>query len=221
MNIKKILSLFILQVALTSVYLNKASAQIIINADVIGGDGSDNFVGALNTSNQVVPINGTITFFWWDPTIVTSFAGYTKASDFNSLLSTNTLWSLSIPNGVPGLSGQFTGESNIITLLSAAEGKPWAGIITATAPWDSNTSLFGVFGFGNLPNNSATPPPNKAYAILPDSTIIKGSTTVSTINYGDGALPATAYLLVPEPSTGALMMIGAVGLVALRRLRKV
>ena len=27
--------------------------------------------------------------------------------------------------------------------------------------------------------------------------------------------------LVPEPSTGALMMIGAAGLVALRRLRKV
>ena len=27
--------------------------------------------------------------------------------------------------------------------------------------------------------------------------------------------------LVPEPSTGALMMIGALGLVALRRLRKV
>jgi PEP-CTERM motif len=27
--------------------------------------------------------------------------------------------------------------------------------------------------------------------------------------------------MVPEPSTGALMMIGAVGLVALRRLRKV
>jgi len=37
-----------------------------------------------------------------------------------------------------------------------------------------------------------------------------------TFNGGNGSIA-----LVPEPSTGALMMIGAVGLVALRRLRKV
>lgn len=36
-----------------------------------------------------------------------------------------------------------------------------------------------------------------------------------------GTLSSSSVTLVPEPSTGALMMIGAVGLVALRRLRKV
>ena len=38
----------------------------------------------------------------------------------------------------------------------------------------------------------------------------------------DGVVDAVKLqTVVPEPSTGALMMIGAVGLVALRRLRKV
>jgi len=47
-----------------------------------------------------------------------------------------------------------------------------------------------------------------------------GSTTavVGSFSYGGGN---GTISLVPEPSTGALMMIGAVGLVALRRLRKV
>lgn len=43
----------------------------------------------------------------------------------------------------------------------------------------------------------------------------------SYIDYASGSDLLALQAAIPEPSTGALMMIGAVGLVALRRLRKV
>jgi len=49
--------------------------------------------------------------------------------------------------------------------------------------------------------------------------VIAGTDGVNVL----GGVASNVYLtnMVPEPSTGALMMIGAAGLVALRRLRKV
>jgi len=52
-----------------------------------------------------------------------------------------------------------------------------------------------------------------AYSLSSGTTALVGS--VDLVNKG------ITLQAVPEPSTGALMMIGAVGLVALRRLRKV
>lgn len=49
-----------------------------------------------------------------------------------------------------------------------------------------------------------------------------GSSASADIVLGtDNGNSLTMVAIVPEPSTGALMMLGTVGLVALRRLRKV
>jgi len=59
-------------------------------------------------------------------------------------------------------------------------------------------------------NNNATQIP---FSFTANTTALVGS---FSFNSGNEVIS-----LIPEPSTGALMMIGAVGLVALRRLRKV
>jgi len=51
--------------------------------------------------------------------------------------------------------------------------------------------------------------------------VIAGSDGANVVITGVGVNDVVMTDLVPEPSTGALMMIGAVGLVAMRRLRKV
>lgn len=53
------------------------------------------------------------------------------------------------------------------------------------------------------------------------SEVLAGVDGASAGIVGVGTSDVVMVALVPEPSTGALMMIGAVGLVALRRLRKV
>jgi len=58
----------------------------------------------------------------------------------------------------------------------------------------------------------------------PDLVDVNGTLTGMTAVYGSATGGTGGFIqmaLVPEPSTGALMMIGAAGLVALRRLRKV
>lgn len=51
-------------------------------------------------------------------------------------------------------------------------------------------------------------------------TLSSGTGSTALVGSIDNATKGITLSLVPEPSTGALMMVGAVGLVALRRLRK-
>ena len=78
----------------------------------------------------------------------------------------------------------------------------------------------------NTPENFGQEPDGTAIGYV----IPANSSTTALNSYTSAAggvdAPATfsipsSFSIVPEPSTGALMMIGAVGLVALRRLRKV
>jgi len=74
---------------------------------------------------------------------------------------------------------------------------------------------------GNVPDPIAwTLPPN----VGATATVAAYSGTGDYAGFSDYNASLMAYngfALVPEPSTGALLMIGSVGLVALRRLRKV
>jgi len=51
--------------------------------------------------------------------------------------------------------------------------------------------------------------------------LLASVSTSSDVKVGSYDVATGSIIMVPEPSTGALMMIGAAGLVALRRLRKV
>jgi len=92
--------------------------------------------------------------------------------------------------------------------------------VTKTATFGSATEwgVVSAWGHSTTSQNFASPADggtksmNFKNAALTSSDVIVGS----LVNSSNGVVA-----MVPEPSTGALMMIGAAGLVALRRLRKV
>jgi len=91
---------------------------------------------------------------------------------------------------------------------------------TKTATFGSATEWGVVSAWGHAtssqnfasPADGGTKSMNFKNAVLTSSDVLVGS----LVNSSTGVVA-----MVPEPSTGALMMIGAVGLVAMRRLRKV
>jgi hypothetical protein len=200
--------------------MSAAKAQIIINSDIVDSGGGFAFL-ASSTGQQLA--SGTIAFFWFDSLSQTStIQSWTKASDWTgSALFSNTLGSLSIGAGYGGAAGLFSGPIEIANLVSAAVGKAFAAAVT------TSSGELGVFKFVDvLPAN--TPAPNPATpvaAILADvnlpGVLVGNFNANSSFVFGTDPLPGEMYSLIPEPSTASLLMIGAAGLVALRRLRKV
>ena len=93
-------------------------------------------------------------------------------------------------------------DGNLLTATQAAIVTNTAWIVTASSGSDPTHNYYDFTGnYGPAPIVTAT------------TTALFGS-----INHGSSVVTMSA---VPEPSTGALMMRGAAGLVALRRLRKV
>jgi hypothetical protein len=95
----------------------------------------------------------------------------------------------------------------------------WGGVYNTSTPSLANgVALLANSGW-TVPNayNTESPDP------LINNLVLNSSTTalVGSIDNSTTGPTARTITLVPEPSTGALMMIGAAGLVALRRLRKV
>ena len=77
---------------------------------------------------------------------------------------------------------------------------------------DTGGSTFGLYR-GNGEWNNGQPFAEEAFGLAADSvTAIYGS-----LDTGAGALSATA---IPEPASGSLFLLGAAGVLALRRLRK-
>ncbi len=94
----------------------------------------------------------------------------------------------------------------------------WAIISGGGNPTGSNASVYDPMWLALSPSAGEINPIEAAtiYSLIYASS--GGASLVPTSTYD----PEGANIsLVPEPSTGALMMIGAAGLVALRRLRKV
>jgi hypothetical protein len=90
------------------------------------------------------------------------------------------------------------------------------------------TFYFGSFRTDNVETLQGNVPDPIAWTLPANvgatATIAAYSGTGGYSGYSDYNAPLNVnngFSLVPEPSTGALMMIGAAGLVALRRLRKV
>ena len=166
-----------------------------------------------------------------------TFSSYSDASglayftgkDYTTLRSAFTsLVYLDSPE-TTGSTGQYYGSFD--TASTASGTRLFAWIFSGpTASASSNWAV--VSGGGTGPNSSTYNPVWLAVAPTAiDVNIIEAGTIYTQIfasTAGASIVPSTAFdaegadiSLVPEPSTGALMMIGAAGLVALRRLRKV
>lgn len=128
----------------------------------------------------------------------------------------NTGWNFS-------LTGNVSGTANYVDLALAPQN-------TQMYMWAFNGSDFSSGGFNStqwaLVTHYATGqwklPGSGALSMVLNTVGAAGSSASADIVLGtDNGNNVNMVSIVPEPSTGALMMLGTVGLVALRRLRKV
>jgi hypothetical protein len=153
------------------------------------------------------------------------FESYTSASSFT------TGWT-SIATGTSNWSG-YEGLFSVDTLLATGNNTLVNKQLFILV--GNNTSIASSTEIAVMTNTSWLVPANptgdipEAYGFdILDVTTQQSGILFGAYLPGGGAYPTdgvvdavTLQAVVPEPSTGALMMIGAAGLVALRRLRKV
>ena len=215
---------------LGSVSDNKA--QIAIQADITDGAVENPAYSWLLTSTgSRIPVGASLDFFWFNSTAGSSdllaIQSMTSATSWTgSSLYSRTLNTLLVGAGYSvfgaDAAGLFAGQIDVVLPTSpvTAVGKSLGLAVTY------GTEL-GIFKFdGTLPANGSAENPVQFGALLANvnsSGVLVGNFVSNTgpYDFGDGIiLSGEGYQLVPEPSTGALIMIGAAGLVALRRLRK-
>jgi hypothetical protein len=160
-----------------------------------------------------------------------NFTSFVAAADSISQIGTTSagkfLFNNSATRSVNGVSGSYAGSNGsfAVTYANYAPGagaRLWAWFATgseiaivADSTWSVPANNAGGLTIGSA-NLSSTGSGNPAELLLATYTDYgTGSDLVSSVAV------ATSLNVVPEPSTGALMLIGAAGLVALRRLRKV
>ena len=168
------------------------------------------------------------------------FSGYSEASgsafftgkDWTTLRAGFTpLTEMNTPPTTNASSGQFYGNYDLATTASGTRLFAW--IHSSSTPLSSANWAVITGGANPSGTNSGVFNPMWLAVASTDVTvnIIEAATTYSQIMASSGGasiVSSSAFdpeganiALVPEPSTGALMMVGAAGLVALRRLRKV
>lgn len=162
----------------------------------------------------------------------TGVSAYFSGKDWTTLRGSFTsLLEISSPQALNASGGQYYGSFD--TVSTAANTRLFAWIHSSTTPLAS--ANWAVITGGANPtgaNNSVFNP--MWLAVAPSAgeiNIIEAATIYTQVVASSGGasmIPSSTFdseganiSLVPEPSTGALLMIGSVGLVALRRLRKV
>ena len=170
----------------------------------------------------------------WDENFV-SYNGYFQSSNSRFLIAISIGDSATSSNALTsGQTGFIGGGSQTGSTgfgAAFAPNTPLSLLVSNAAYSSTANTNAGVNANYLIPNTSTQ------YALLSDSAwkvpTTAGSLDTGTVSYGFSANTTATFgtvnfssgtgsvTLVPEPSTGALLMIGAGGLVALRRLRKV
>jgi len=224
----KTLKSVMIALALTSL---SAKASITINFDI----------GEITSGGSLVS-SGTFLFISHGTNNVLNSGNWTSGSSFlqgDDLL----MGAFSISNGtatsaLPGYvspagygSTQFTGF--FINGLTASDVDYSTGTLLNSKEFgNSGTSYnFGSYRTGLIEGFFNGPSGNMAWVIPPvgsalslwayTNTDLGGSGLYTGAEITANLATSASFNIVPEPSTGALLMIGAAGLVALRRLRKV
>ena len=194
---------------------------------IVFGAQTDDSLGLQN--GTAVPLNSQILLGYYTVAVTSStFTAFTSASqflnNFTQLGSATMGFDVDSDPGTPNEAGLFAGGANILTGVATHNGKQLVYIVGNSSTIAASSQL-GVFTSTSwiLPNNPSGPTPQVVSTdinqVLNNSSgILFGGFTTAGGPYGD---LYRLQVVIPEPSTASLMMIGAAGLVALRRLRKV
>lgn len=160
-----------------------------------------------------------------------NFANFVTAADAITQSGTTAtgkfLFNNSANRTVNSVTNSYAGANGSLTVTYANYGPgtgaklfAWFATGTEIAVVTDSTWLVPVnnasgltIGTANLVSTGSGDPTELLLATYTDYS--SGSDLISSVKISE------TYTVVPEPSTGALMIIGAAGLVALRRLRKV
>ena len=154
----------------------------------------------------------------WNGSVFTEAQFGVRSGVFNVTTGDDGVASL---NQVDQASGGYTPLAANTQLALAIFSPGVMGVTGAQASLLSYSSANAVYQV--ILQDSSWKVPSSGFAN--NATIVPVFFTASTQAVGGGSFSYNSGVetitMIPEPSTGALMMIGAVGLVALRRLRKV
>ena len=209
---------------------SESSASITINYEVAeissGGNlilsgtlffishGADNVLQSSGWDTGSSFIKGDDRFFW--------------AAEIANGVAAGAIPSVNMPTGTVANTTKFTGI--FVAGLTSTDVDYGTGSLLGgkTFTLSGGTSYqFGGYRTDSIEDFGGDPTGNMAWVFPSDGALLQLSAYSNTgSTYTGGAITAnlatsSSFNVVPEPSTGALMMIGAVGLVALRRLRKV
>jgi len=214
-----------IKINLNSVVIAVASMLIAINSHaalVITGQAFDTASMALEDGTNLTSGVVKMGYYTVVPTAVT-FNGYTSASQFESnfvTMSSNAM-------GIETYSSLFSTTLEVPTGVSTYAGVQ-VFLLVGNGSLLSNSTQIGVYSKSSwiVPANPTGPTPEavtfEMSQVLPSDILFGSYSSTGGAYPGEGVTGEfKLQTVVPEPSTGALMMIGAAGLVALRRLRKV
>jgi len=170
--------------------------------------------GSLLSGGAANAWSGLINLGWRD---VRSLSGVTLPTD----------WSFATGGSPTGTIGGTTGNAPYGSLPSgtrlyviAFDGGAWGGSLASSTFGGSEWGVVSAWGHANAGENYSSPADLGGKSLqLKSANLTSSDVLVGSLN--PSYATNFSVNLVPEPSTGALMMIGAAGLVALRRLRKV
>lgn len=207
------------------------AANVIFGFSTTNGSGMDLFV-----SNSGTLFNNSSNPGYFALGYVSSSYDFTGKSvgtllnDFTLIAQTTSSWSgvgTTAPANTGGKINNWATSQIDTTSYIGAQLLAVVGVGTSFNKSDTQVAVVRSSGGSGLtawtvaaPDGSPTPV-NQTLNVKDFNQIIFGTYTSSAGVISTGPSTYDTIAVVPEPSTGALMMIGAVGLVAMRRLRKV
>lgn len=214
---KKILGLL---VALLAINMNSKAALVIT------GQAFDTASMALENGSPLMTGRVEMGYYTVTPTALT-FTGYTSASQFTSNFVSVSANTMGIDTPEAFYDSLFSTTIEVPTGVGTYSGKQFY-IIVGNGSLLSNSTQIGVYSKSAwvVPSNPTGPTPDAV--VFEMSSLLSSDVLYGSYSAGNGAYQSAGVVdsfnlktVVPEPSTASLMLLGSVGLVALRRLRKV
>lgn len=191
-----------------SVFLPSTSDSSNQNGRVWLGNFGNESTGSLLTLNQI-SLGGASLFDSFRPLTSFGITGGLLAGDTgNGLSGSISVGTTQTDSNYVVSAGQFANQSAFILALSSTS-STWSD---ALAEWKSNGALNAILIQSSNGFSSASGDPIRDYSLSPrNGNLIFGTATSSTI---------TAAVAIPEPSVTTLLVLGVLGLGALRLRRQ-